>query len=299
MTNEQLEQAASGLMLALDTSTSSMTVALLRQGKRIAQVNSKAERNHSIHLLPTVQKLLREQGYRSSDLESVAVGNGPGSYTGVRIAVTAAKTFSWSLDIPLLSVSSLEALALGANRLGNESDSSALPEGDVGVKQMEEGYQQMEERYQAEDTVCESDIRWLIPLVNARRGQAFTSLFASQQPGYWERLESDGIRLMENWVRDILAKAEQLAESDQENERKQAPDEVIFVGEVGLFAPMIETLTSSWKGKVRQIPHEMKAEDIGILAYDLLLKGETENPYTLVPNYTQLTEAEVKLMRKS
>ncbi|MDT2235423.1 hypothetical protein P7H16_02465 [Paenibacillus larvae] len=62
---------------------------------------------------------------------------------------------------------------------------------------------------------------------------------------------------------------------------------------------MIENFKTSWKGTVRQIPHEMKAEDIGILAYGLLLERETDNPYTLVPNYTQLTEAEVKLMGKS
>lgn len=292
MTNEQLEQAASGLMLALDTSTSSMTVALLRQGKQIAQVNSRAERNHSIHLLPAVQKLIREQGHRSSDLESVAVGNGPGSYTGVRIAVTAAKTFSWSLDIPLVSVSSLEALAFGANRECNEGDSPVLHEGNDGTRRMEEDCQTGE-------TACKPEIRWLVPLVNGRRGQAFTSLFATQKSLDWQRLEPDGIRLMENWVRDILVKAEQLAGSDREKERKQAPTEVVFAGEVGLFDPMIENFKTSWKGTVRQIPHEMKAEDIGILAYGLLLERETDNPYTLVPNYTQLTEAEVKLMGKS
>ena len=103
-------------MLALDTATSSMTIAVLEDGQLIQQSSSNVERNHSLHLMPHIQKLLADLDMKAKDLKAVAVGRGPGSYTGVRIGVTAAKTFAWALGLDLIGVSSLEAMALGGLR---------------------------------------------------------------------------------------------------------------------------------------------------------------------------------------
>ena len=65
----------------------------------LGEVSSYAERNHSIGLLPHIQDLLARLQLKPKDLQSVAVGQGPGSYTGVRIAVSVAKTFAWSLSL--------------------------------------------------------------------------------------------------------------------------------------------------------------------------------------------------------
>src|SRR5690606_19462657 len=80
-----------GTWLALDTSTAAMTIALVRSGEAVAKSDSLSERNHSIRLLPAVEELLASQGMKAKDLAGVAVGHGPGSYTGIRIGVTVAK----------------------------------------------------------------------------------------------------------------------------------------------------------------------------------------------------------------
>lgn len=61
--------------------------------------------------MPAIDELLKECGLKPSDLTQIAVAKGPGSYTGVRIGVTIAKTLAWSLNIPVKTVSSLEVLA--------------------------------------------------------------------------------------------------------------------------------------------------------------------------------------------
>lgn len=66
--------------------------------------------------MPAVEQLLKECGVKPKELTKIVVAAGPGSYTGVRIGVTAAKTLAWSLQIPIVGVSSLEAVAAnGAN----------------------------------------------------------------------------------------------------------------------------------------------------------------------------------------
>lgn len=69
---------------------------------------------HGRVLLPAIERLLREAGRKSPDY--VAVGVGPGSYTGLRIGVTVARTLAWTWECPLLGISSLTALAFRAGR---------------------------------------------------------------------------------------------------------------------------------------------------------------------------------------
>lgn len=156
------------IWLAMDTSTTTLTVAVLRDGELLAEHSDRAERNHSIRLVPAIEEILREAGVTKQQLNGIAVGHGPGSYTGVRIAATVAKTFAWSLGIPLVGVSSLAALALTAV---------------------------------LEDGTDAADL--YVPVMDARRGQAYTGLYgrvalANGQQSMTE-LESDANRLAEPW----------------------------------------------------------------------------------------------------
>lgn len=98
-------------ILAMDTSNQTLGVALLRDGELIGSYITNVNRNHSVRLMPAVDDLMKEVGMEPEDLDQVVVANGPGSYTGVRIGVTTAKTLAWALDIPVKAVSSLELLA--------------------------------------------------------------------------------------------------------------------------------------------------------------------------------------------
>lgn len=100
--------------LALDTSNFALSVAAGDAKGCLGEATTFINRNHSNRLMPLLTTLLDQLGLTEKDVSGILVGKGPGSYTGVRIGVTAAKTLAWALGVPLASVSSLEAMAYGA-----------------------------------------------------------------------------------------------------------------------------------------------------------------------------------------
>ncbi len=98
-------------VLAIDTSTYVMGVAVLRDSKVAGEMVTHLKKNHSVRLMPAIRAVMDEAEMNPSDLDRIVVAQGPGSYTGVRIGVTTAKAMAWSLGIPIVGVSSLEMLA--------------------------------------------------------------------------------------------------------------------------------------------------------------------------------------------
>ena len=99
------------LILALESSAKSASVALCRDGELIAQYNQVSGLTHSRTLLPMAEDLLKNTEHTLSDVDVIAVAHGPGSFTGVRIGVAAAKGLAWGGDKPAVGVSTLEAMA--------------------------------------------------------------------------------------------------------------------------------------------------------------------------------------------
>ena len=101
------------LLLSLETSSPICSVALhdIAAGRLLGQSELRLEKSHSTHLTVLVQQLLDNTGHQLADLAAVAVSDGPGSYTGLRIGAAAAKGLCFALDVPLLAVGTLPALA--------------------------------------------------------------------------------------------------------------------------------------------------------------------------------------------
>jgi len=99
-------------VLAIDTSTNVMGVALMKEKQIIGEVITYINKNHSVRLMPAIEQLMKECNVKPNELTKIAVAKGPGSYTGVRIGVTVAKTLAYTLNIPLVGVSSLKLLAV-------------------------------------------------------------------------------------------------------------------------------------------------------------------------------------------
>ncbi|WP_210521920.1 tRNA (adenosine(37)-N6)-threonylcarbamoyltransferase complex dimerization subunit type 1 TsaB [Hymenobacter terricola] len=101
------------LLLSLETSSPVCSVALHRitDGSLVGQSELRLDKSHSTHLTVLIEQLLENTGHRLADLAAVAVSDGPGSYTGLRIGAAAAKGLCFALDIPLVAVSTLKALA--------------------------------------------------------------------------------------------------------------------------------------------------------------------------------------------
>ena len=100
-------------LLAFETSAKAASVALFEDDKLLAEQYQNTGLTHSQTLLVMAQELLRQCDLTPGDVEAVAVANGPGSFTGVRIGVAAAKGFAWGREIPIYGVSTLEAMARG------------------------------------------------------------------------------------------------------------------------------------------------------------------------------------------
>ncbi|MFC4181910.1 tRNA (adenosine(37)-N6)-threonylcarbamoyltransferase complex dimerization subunit type 1 TsaB [Saccharococcus thermophilus] len=98
-------------ILAIDTSNVVMGIALVEDDVVRGEIVTNIKKDHSTRVMPAVQSLLKQCGVVPNELGLIAVAKGPGSYTGVRIGVTIAKTLAWALNIPIVGVSSLEVLA--------------------------------------------------------------------------------------------------------------------------------------------------------------------------------------------
>ncbi|WP_018249292.1 tRNA (adenosine(37)-N6)-threonylcarbamoyltransferase complex dimerization subunit type 1 TsaB [Orenia marismortui] len=99
------------LVLAIDSSTNSGSVALISEEGIIGETLLNLQETHSQRLMPQVVNLLEACGYKPKDLGGIGVALGPGSFTGIRIGLTTAKTLAQSLDIPIAGISTLEAMA--------------------------------------------------------------------------------------------------------------------------------------------------------------------------------------------
>ena len=137
------------LILCIETGTDICSVGVARDGELISLRESDEGRDHAKKVGVFVDELLRETGISPDELDAVAVGMGPGSYTGLRIGVSFAKGLCYGLGIPLVAVGSLDAMA-----------AVAIEDNDAGILDVENW----------EDAV-------LCPMVDARRMEVYTRLF--------------------------------------------------------------------------------------------------------------------------
>ncbi|HYF91657.1 MAG TPA: tRNA (adenosine(37)-N6)-threonylcarbamoyltransferase complex dimerization subunit type 1 TsaB [Symbiobacteriaceae bacterium] len=134
-------------ILALETATSACTVAVVSEGNVLAEVTLQVPRAHSTRLMPLIAQMIEDSGVAKADLDGIAVGIGPGSFTGLRIGLATAKGLAFALGKPCAGVSTLKAMAFGTG----------------------------------------AQIGLVVPMLDAKRGEVFTAVYAagSQDPATW------------------------------------------------------------------------------------------------------------------
>ena len=136
-------------ILCLETSTEVCSVALVEDGKVIDFLEDITGQNHSKLLTVFISQLLELNRLKASDFDAVAISEGPGSYTGLRIGVSVAKGFCCAAGIPLIAISSLEAMA----------------------------WHVVENRERFHPDINPSDL--FVPMIDARRMEVFTAMYGS------------------------------------------------------------------------------------------------------------------------
>ncbi|MEH7887016.1 tRNA (adenosine(37)-N6)-threonylcarbamoyltransferase complex dimerization subunit type 1 TsaB [Bacillus sp. JJ1609] len=150
-------------VLSIDTSNYVLGIGLLDSETVMGEYISNIKKNHSVRVMPAIQTLMNECSIKPGDLSKIVVAEGPGSYTGVRIGVTIAKTLAWTLNIPMSGVSSLEVAAASAGRYFD-------------------GY--------------------VSPFFDARRGQIYTGLYKFENQ-VLQTVKEDQLVMSADWVRTL------------------------------------------------------------------------------------------------
>lgn len=257
-------------ILALDTSTWALAVAVSKGGHLAGEVNSYIAKNHAARLMPAVHFLLESLDLAPADLDLIAVGSGPGSYTGVRIGVTVAKTLAWSLKVPLLGLSSLQAIAQ------NRADFAGL----------------------------------IVPLMDARRGQVYAGIYQGRQaPLSVVEPSSEGEKMLKKgwlapqsgtWLAQPVAhdRIQALEELLQEVAGHLKGGAALFIGP-GLAAHGRKIKEILGEGAILAEPEAcgMTGRALADLAWQYR-DQKTKGVHTFVPRYLQLAEAEKKWLEK-
>ncbi|MGG4455413.1 tRNA (adenosine(37)-N6)-threonylcarbamoyltransferase complex dimerization subunit type 1 TsaB [Brevibacillus porteri] len=147
-------------VLAIDTSNLVLSVAVVEEERVLAEMTTNQQKNHSVRMMDCVSELLDATGTAPEELSGFGVANGPGSYTGVRIGVASAKSMAWSLNVPVIGVSSLEVIAMNAT-----------------------GFSGL-----------------IVPLFDARRGQVYTGCYRSHGMEAVRAQSSEQIILLREWL---------------------------------------------------------------------------------------------------
>lgn len=133
-------------LLLIESGTNVCSIALASNGKVIGVKESNDEKAHASQLTSFIEQLVKETGLSISYLDAVVVSKGPGSYTGLRIGVSAAKGICYAAEKPLISVSSLDSMVYGAISL-------------------------------YESIIVNKSVDLFCPMIDARRMEVYTSLY--------------------------------------------------------------------------------------------------------------------------
>ena len=229
------------LVLGIDTATRVASVGLVADEKVLAEEASLTVTNHTETLLPLIRRLLDRTGLTLSDIQGFGVSIGPGSFTGLRIALGAVKGFAYALGQRVAAIPTLEALARTVSDW--------------------EGH------------VC--------PVLDARKGEVYTTLFYRHQNGQCTRLSSDQVVTPEAFFTELESPCLFLGDGIErygELLRKRCGPAICFL-------PFSE--------------HHPRGSVVALMAWERLSRGESDDIGSLTPSYVRKPEAEFKRVGQS
>lgn len=155
------------LILNIDTATEHASVCLSKDGQLLAIESNPNQKDHAAFVQPAIEKLLQVTGCKLQEIDAIAVSNGPGSYTGLRVGLSTAKGICYALDKPLILINTLEIIATAA----------------------------------IQSTINQQPSTLFCPMIDARRMEVFTAVYNLQLQ---KIVEPTAMILNENSFEDLL-----------------------------------------------------------------------------------------------
>lgn len=103
------------IFLYIDTSSNYLYSGIVKDDCLVSQIKQSFKKDMSTFALSEIAKMIKKSGFKPNEIDKIIVCNGPGSFTGIRIGVTIAKTYAWSLNKEITTITSLEAMAISSN----------------------------------------------------------------------------------------------------------------------------------------------------------------------------------------
>ncbi len=243
-------------LLAIETTGANASVAIINESKKIWEEYCDETMNHLRFLIPMIETLLEKCGLKIQDIDGIAVSEGPGSFTGIRIGIATAKALAQALNLEIVCVPTLRAFAYGA----------------------------VEEK------------RILCPIFDARRSQVYAGAYIWEAQGVCTQLIDDAAYMLEDFLRQMQAVLEKTGQTEilffgdgissykeqieewaqgLKHENAQGTQPVID------FAP-----------EERRF---QKASSVAALGYKLWEQGNAQNLFQAKPVYLRQAEAQRKL----
>ncbi|UCF15683.1 MAG: tRNA (adenosine(37)-N6)-threonylcarbamoyltransferase complex dimerization subunit type 1 TsaB [Phycisphaerales bacterium] len=238
-----------GLILAVETSSRIGSAAIARGDELLAEKAFSAPLRHSAEVFPAICELLSRFELRPAQIEQVYVSGGPGSFTGLRIAVTLAKTMYLATGVKIVSVDTLDVVAANVIGLTEDDVSNDMPKA----------------------AGCER----VATIVDAKRGQFFVAVYEHdhsdqrrpEDPHKWTKVVPDCLTRPENFVSDFAA-------SDRD---------IWLLGDGLLYYK--ERFRAQGIHFFDQKFWSPRAAKVYLLGRQKAARGEFADPLTLVPNY--------------
>ena len=149
-------------ILNIDTALETASVSLAEDGNILHYAINESQKDHAAWLQPAIKKLLNAAGCKPGAINAIAVSNGPGSYTGLRVGLATAKGLCYALKVPMIAVSTLEVMALSAIKNAELFDSSA-PRSPLPAPALQ--------------SPLSTSAFLICPMIDARRMEVFTAVY--------------------------------------------------------------------------------------------------------------------------
>jgi tRNA threonylcarbamoyladenosine biosynthesis protein TsaB len=262
------------LVLAIETSSRIGSVAIAIGKKILTETTFSAPLRHSAEIFPAISDILERFNRKSNEIEQIYISTGPGSFTGLRIAVTLAKTMHLANAAKIIAVDTLDVIAANANDYIKDIKTSTLPQTSNHHLQQDQITNSL--KYDSPERIA--------TILDAKRGQFFVAVYKHNPPsrpqtennGIWKKVFPDSLMTASQFLDQFTQDGQPiwlLGDGLLYHKDKFKTDAIRFMDE------------KYWSPR---------ASTVHLLGREKALANEFEDPLTLTPNYLLRPDIKIK-----